>query len=155
MNTLKTILYMGSTHGLFTVYVPYLLAARTPSFDVGVFRHLAFPFWILGALVIIQCSADMIRRGRGTPAFVDPPKQLVIAGWYRYVRNPIYLGALVVHLGFIVWFGSLVATLYACLFFTAYHSLIVVVEEPILRKNFGEAYEAYCRAVPRWVPRLR
>jgi protein-S-isoprenylcysteine O-methyltransferase Ste14 len=155
MNTLKTILYMGSTHGLFTLYIPYLLASRTSSFDFGVFRHLAFPFWFLGALVIIQCSADMIRRGRGTPAFVDPPKQLVIAGWYRYVRNPIYFAALVVQLGFILWFGSMLATLYAFLFFLAFHFLIVVVEEPILQRNFGAAYEEYCRKVPRWVPRLK
>jgi protein-S-isoprenylcysteine O-methyltransferase Ste14 len=155
MNTLKTILYMGSTHGLFTLYIPYLLASRTSSFDFGVFRHLAFPFWILGALVIIQCSADMIRRGRGTPAHLDPPRELVVVGLYRYVRNPIYLGAMLFQVGFILWFGSALGIAYALLFFLAFNFLILIVEEPILRNQFGAAYEEYCRRVPRWIPKLR
>ena len=155
MNTLKTILYMGFMHGVFTVYLPYQLSARSQMFDLGIFRYLAFPLWILGALIIVQCSMDIIRRGRGTPAHLDPPKELVIAGWYRYVRNPIYLGALMVQFGLILWFGSTLAMVYAFLFFLAFHVLIIFVEEPILRNQFGAAYEEYCRSVPRWIPKVR
>jgi len=155
MNTLKTLVYMGATHGFFTFYFPYQLASRTPSFDVGNFRYLAFLFWIVGIEVIVQCSIDIIRRGRGTPAYLDPPKQLVIAGLYRRVRNPIYLGALIVQFGFILWFGSAWAILYAFLYFLGFHFLIVVIEEPILRRNFGAAYEEYCRNVPRWMPKIK
>jgi len=155
MNTIKTILYMGFMHGLFTLYIPYQLASRDTSFvNFGIFRYLAFPLWILGALIIIQCCIDIIRRGRGTPAFVDPPKELVIAGLYRYVRNPIYFGALLVQAGYILWFGSGLAILYACMFFLAFHFLIIIIEEPILRNTFGDAYEEYCKTVPRWIPRL-
>ena len=75
MNALKTILYMGCMHGFITFYIPYQLASHDLSFfNPGVFRYLAFPFWIPGAWIIFQCSVDIIRRGRGTPAFVDPPK---------------------------------------------------------------------------------
>ncbi len=155
MNTLKTLVYMGVMHGFFTFYFPYQLASRTPSFDFGNFRYLAFLFWIVGIEIIVQCSIDIIRRGRGTPAHLDPPKELLMRGWYRRVRNPIYLGALMVQFGFILWFGSILAILYTVFFFLAFHLLIVAIEEPILRKNFGAAYEEYCRSVPRWVPKLR
>jgi len=156
MNTLKTILYMGFMHGLFTLYIPYQLASRDASFiDFGIFRYLAFALWILGALIIIQCCVDIIRRGRGTPAFVDPPKELVVAGLYRYVRNPIYLGASLIHVGTILWFASALMISYTFLFIFAFHILIVLFEEPVLRHTFGAAYEAYCRRVPRWVPKLR
>lgn len=156
MNTIKTILYMGFMHGLFTVYLPLQLASRDkPLANFGLLAYLAFPFWILGVLIIVQCCADIIRRGRGTPAFVDPPKELVVAGLYRYVRNPIYVGAMLFQVGFILWFGSALAIVYALLFFLGFNVLILIVEEPILRNQFGAAYEEYCRRVPRWVPKLR
>lgn len=155
MNTLKTILYMGVTHGLFTFFLPYQLASRTARFELWVLHYLAIPFWFIGIAIIVRCSVDFIRRGRGTPAHFDPPSQLVIAGLYRHVRNPIYLGALMVQFGYILWFGSAIAVLYTSMFFLAYHFLIVVLEEPILRKTFGDAYAEYCRTVPRWVPRLK
>lgn len=146
---------MGFMHGLFTLYIPYQLASRdTPFVNFGLLAYPAFPFWILGALIIIRCCADIIRRGRGTPAFVDPPKELVVAGLYHYVRNPIYVGALIIQLGFIFWFGSMLSILYTVFFFLGFNFLILVIEEPILRKNFGAAYEEYCRNVPRWIPKF-
>jgi protein-S-isoprenylcysteine O-methyltransferase Ste14 len=156
MNTLKTILYMGITHGIFTFYLPYRLAlSDKPLFDPGIVRSLAFPLWLIGTLVIIWCSVDMVRRGRGTPAHFDPPKMLVINGLYRYVRNPIYLGALLVQLGYIVWFGSGIMISYFLFFVLAYHILIMLVEEPILRNQFGAAYDEYSKNVPRWIPQMR
>ena len=133
MITLKTILYMGSTHGFFTFYLPYQLAlVDAPIFELGIFRYLAFPLWIIGTLIIIWCSIDIIRRGRGTPAHFDPPKQLVIRGPYRYVRNPIYLGTLLVQMGYILSFGSGLLIFYFLFFILAYHILIIFVEEPLL-----------------------
>ena len=155
MNTLKTILYMGSTHGLFTFYLPYQLSLiYNSSFDFGILHYLAFPLWIIGTLVILWCTAEIIRRGRGTPAHFDPPRTLMMNGLYRYVRNPIYLGALFVQLGYIVWFGSGIMISYFLFFAFAYHILIMFVEEPILRNQFGTAYDEYSRNVPRWIPRL-
>lgn len=156
MNTLKTILYMGVMHGFFTVYLPVQLASHDRSFaDFAWFKYFAVLFWLLGAWIIVHCSAEIIRRGRGTPAHLDPPKQLLIAGIYRHVRNPIYLGALIVQVGYIFWFGSALAILYAFLFFIAFHILIIVVEEPILRNTFGADYEDYQKRVPRWVPKVK
>lgn len=155
MNTIKTIFYMGIMHGFFTFYFPYQLAlVDHPIFELGIFRYLALPLWVIGTFIIIWCSIDIIRRGRGTPAHLDPPKELVITGLYRYVRNPIYLGALLVQLGYILWFGSGMMISYFLFFVLAYHILIVFIEEPILRNTFGAAYTEYSKHVPRWIPRL-
>ena len=156
MNALKTILYMGSMHGYFTFYLPYRLAlTNNPLFDLSTFRYLACPLWIIGTVAIVWCSIDMILRGRGTPAHFNPPKQLVSIGLYRYVRNPIYLGALLIQLGYVIWFGSIVMISYFLFFVLAYHILIVLVEEPILKNAFGAAYDEYSKHVPRWIPRLQ
>jgi protein-S-isoprenylcysteine O-methyltransferase Ste14 len=156
MNALKTILYMGGMHGLFTFYIPYLLVKKDlHAFDLGVFSYLAIPLWIMGALIIVWCSVDMVRKGRGTPAHLDPPKQLIINGLYRYVRNPIYLGALMFQFGYVLWFGSGLMIVYFLFFVLAYQILIVLIEEPILRHMFGERYQDYCRQVPRWIPNLK
>jgi protein-S-isoprenylcysteine O-methyltransferase Ste14 len=119
------------------------------------FSYLAIPLWITGTIIIIWCSVDMVQKGRGTPAHLDPPRKLIINGLYRYVRNPIYLGALLVQLGYILWSGSGLMIVYFLLFTLAYQILIVLIEEPILRHMFGEEYQAYCRQVPRWNPKLR
>jgi protein-S-isoprenylcysteine O-methyltransferase Ste14 len=155
MNALKTILYMGSLHGFFTFYIPYLIVKIDARyFDPGIFSYFAIPFWIVGTLIIVGCSVDMVRKGRGTPAHVDPPRKLIVNGLYRYVRNPIYVGALLAQLGFIFWSGSGLMIVYFLLFALAYQVLIVLIEEPILRHMFGEEYLAYCRRVPRWIPKL-
>ena len=156
MNTIKTIVYMGIMHGFFTFYFPFQLALfDIRLFDFGIFRYVAFPLWCLGTLVIIWCSVDMIYKGRGTPAHYDPPKILIINGLYRYVRNPIYVGSLLVQLGYILWFGSGILILYFLLCVLAYQILIVFIEEPILRNKFGTIYDEYRKQVPRWLPRLR
>ena len=129
MNIFKTLLYMGSMHGFFTYYFPYQLAlVDVPFFNIGYLRPLAFLFWITGTLVIIWCSMDFIRKGRGTPAHVDPPKELVVDGLYRHVRNPIYAGALLVQLGYVLWFVARIAIIYFLLFFLAFHILVVFIE---------------------------
>jgi protein-S-isoprenylcysteine O-methyltransferase Ste14 len=154
MNTIKTLVYMGVMHGLFTVYLPWRLAVWDgPKFDAGPLRFLAVPLWAAGTLVILWCSAEVIRRGRGTPAHLDPPRQLVVTGPYRHVRNPIYGAAMLVQFGYILWFGSGVVIAYAMAFLLAFHILIVLIEEPILRQTFGAAYDEYCKFVPRWIPR--
>jgi protein-S-isoprenylcysteine O-methyltransferase Ste14 len=155
MNTLKTILYIGSLHGFFTFYVPFWLATRSPSlFDLGILRYAAFPLWIFGAWIIIHSCRDMIRRGRGTPAHLDPPKEFVTTGFYRHIRNPIYLGALLVLVGHILWSGSALVILYFLCYVIAFHILITVFEEPALRNRFGAPYEEYLKQVPRWIPRF-
>jgi protein-S-isoprenylcysteine O-methyltransferase Ste14 len=85
-----------------------------------------------------------------------PPQRLVVVGFYRYVRNPMYVGFFVGLLSLWVVFGrasqsalivALVAVVGVALFVRLY-------EEPTLRMKFGADYDEYCRNVPRWVPRM-
>lgn len=156
MKTLKTFLYMGSLHGFFTFYAPFELARWGASlFDAGIVRLLAAPLWAWGAWIIIRCCVDMVRRGGGTPAHMDPPTELLITGLYLHVRNPIYLGALLALLGHIIWSGSAWVLAYFTCYIIAFHILIVFFEEPVLRNRFGRAYEQYLLDVPRWIPRWK
>jgi protein-S-isoprenylcysteine O-methyltransferase Ste14 len=156
MNTLKTVLYMGVMHGFFTYFIPYRLSSvDVPVVDLGPVRFTAIFFWLAGTFMIIWPSADFVRKGQGTPAHADPPRELVTSGPYRYVRNPIYLGAILVQIGYLAWFGSRIMIVYLLLFLLAYQTLIVLIEEPILRNTFGRVYQEYCQRVPRWIPRFR
>lgn len=155
MNSVKTLVYMGVMHGLFTFYIPWRLASVDPwAVDTGLFQYLAFPLWATGIWVILHASIDIVRQGRGTPAHLDPPQSLIVSGFYRRVRNPIYLAALLIQLGTLVWFGSKLLILYLLCFLLAFHVLIVFIEEPILQNKFGVPYEEYRRQVPRWLPRF-
>lgn len=112
---------------------------------------------VLGFSVALRCIWDFGRTGRGTPAPLAPPQRLVVVGFYRYVRNPMYVGFFAGWMGLWVVFGKANgAALVGVLFAIATVLLFVkFYEEPTLRKMFGADYEEYCRNVPRWIPRLR
>ncbi|MEW6280956.1 MAG: isoprenylcysteine carboxylmethyltransferase family protein [Candidatus Eremiobacterota bacterium] len=94
------------------------------------------------------------RTGGGTLAPWDPPTRLVVAGPYRYVRNPMITGVVLVLLGEVVAFGSWRLLVWCLTFAGGNLAWIPLVEEPPLRARFGESYAEYCRHVPRWIPRL-
>jgi protein-S-isoprenylcysteine O-methyltransferase Ste14 len=75
-----------------------------------------------------------------------------VTSLYRYVRNPMYLGALLVLLGEAVFFRSMSGLLYALGWFALIHLVVQFYEEPYLRRRFGGDYECYTRAVDRWLP---
>jgi protein-S-isoprenylcysteine O-methyltransferase Ste14 len=82
---------------------------------------------------------------------------VVVVGFYRYVRNPMYVGFLAGWTGLWVVFGrsNLAAITVACLVVLGVHLFVLGYEEPTLRRMFGAEYEEYCRNVPRWLPRVR
>jgi protein-S-isoprenylcysteine O-methyltransferase Ste14 len=86
-----------------------------------------------------------------------PPENLVVVGFYRYVRNPMYLGFITGWIGLWIVFGqaNLVAVVIAFAVVLSVALFVVLYEEPVLRRKFGADYEQYCRNVPRWIPRLR
>ena len=107
-----------------------------------------------------RCAAlcwDFGWTGRGTPAPVIPPKRLVVVGFYRYVRNPMYVGFAAGWIGLWVVFGHAdpVAIAAAAAVALGVHLFVVLYEEPTLREKFGADYIDYCRNVGRWWPRLR
>ena len=108
---------------------------------------------VAGAVLYLACVRVFAVVGRGTPGPWDPPRRLVAIGPYRWVRNPIYLAALLIVLGESWLFLSLSLLRYAAAAAIFFHLLVVGYEEPRLRAQFGEQYEAYRRTVSRWIPR--
>jgi protein-S-isoprenylcysteine O-methyltransferase Ste14 len=107
-----------------------------------------------GGALALWCIFTFVFVGKGTPAPFDPPRRLVIRGAYRFVRNPMYLGAGLAVAGAALFFGSWPLLAYAVLFGLITHLFVIVYEEPALTRAFGEDYAAYRRRVRRWVPSL-
>jgi protein-S-isoprenylcysteine O-methyltransferase Ste14 len=107
-----------------------------------------------GAAVALWCVFIFALLGKGTPAPFDPPRRLVIRGPYKFVRNPMYLGAALALSGAALFYESMSLVGYAALFLLVTHLFVRLYEEPTLRRTFGEDYEAYCRRVRRWRPKL-
>jgi protein-S-isoprenylcysteine O-methyltransferase Ste14 len=107
-----------------------------------------------GGVVAASCIAAFIVRGEGTPAPFDPPRAFVASGPYRYVRNPMYVGAVCALLGAGLMVGSPAILLLAAAFWLLSHAFVVLYEEPTLQARFGDSYAAYRSRVPRWVPRV-
>jgi protein-S-isoprenylcysteine O-methyltransferase Ste14 len=136
--------------------VPALIAWRTGA------QVAAWPLAALGTaliaagLALIGWTVRLLARiGRGTLAPWDPTARLVIAGPYRHVRNPMISGVLAVILGEAALLGSLALLAWAAGVVAVNAVYLPLVEEPGLRRRFGEEYERYRAAVPRWLPRLR
>jgi protein-S-isoprenylcysteine O-methyltransferase Ste14 len=156
MTALKTILFMLLVPGLLLGAMPvWLVATDTALFSFGIFHWLAVPLWLVGTAIMLWCAWDFTVRGRGTPAPIDPPKELVVSGLYRYVRNPIYVGGILLLLGYVFWYPTRGILACPLIFFLGAHLFVMLYEEPHLRKTFGAAYEEYCTSVPRWIPKGR
>ena len=106
----------------------------------------------IGAAVLAACIWEFARRGRGTLSPVDPPRQLVVQGLYRYVRNPMYVGVSSILLGEALLTRSLALLAYWAVFFTLANLFVILYEEPALRLQFGDSYVRYTQAVGRWLP---
>jgi len=104
--------------------------------------------------MLIECFARFALKGLGTPAPIAPTKHLVVSGLYRFVRNPMYVAVLGLVLGQTLLFQSAALLAYAIVLWLGFHTFVFFYEEPTLRRTFGDEYEAYCKAVPRWLPRL-
>ena len=92
--------------------------------------------------------------GKGTPVPWAPPKKLVLVGPYRFVRNPMMLGVLMVVLGEALIISSTAIGVWFAVLVVAMNVFIIFFEEPGLKKRFGDDYVEYTRHVGRWIPRL-
>lgn len=153
MLTFKSVFFALLIPGTVTVVIPYLLIGRRLSFSHwGPLQYAGLLPMALGVAILFVCIRDFAVLGRGTLAPIDPPKQLVVQGLYRYVRNPMYVGGLVLLLSEALVFQSTAILAWAAVWFLAINGVVVFYEEPALRRTFGESYERYRSAVGRWVP---
>lgn len=154
---LRTIVWSLAFAGTVIVYVPwaYFGAWRAPIEPAAPRTWLALLALASGTALVVACIVEFARHGRGTPAPMDAPRELVVHGPYRYVRNPMYLGATLALLGQLALAPSRGFALYIAVWFAAISLVVVVYEEPTLRARFGESYSRYTTHVRRWIPRRR
>lgn len=155
MTALTSLLFLIAAPGTVAGYIPLALLTHGPRVETGIAAYLAFPLWMTGGLILLWSFWNFLREGRGTPAPIDPPKELVAVGFYRYVRNPMYVGVLAANLGHFLWLGYWNLLIYSGIVFVIFNAFVTYYEEPTLKKKFGAAYEDYLREVPRWLPRWR
>src|SRR4029434_8945949 len=105
---LETIAFTLIVPGTVTVLLPRLILgdAKPDTLSWSTTQLAALVPLALGAAIYLRCLWEFAARGRGIPAPIDHPKQLVVTGLYRYVRNPMYVGVLLVLLGEALFFRS-------------------------------------------------
>jgi len=155
--TVASLIVGAAFFALWFWLLPPWLGFRVDMSRVAQWRWIAALASVLGFTVALRCVWDFGRTGRGTPAPIAPPKRLVVVGFYRYVRNPMYLGFFVGWIGLWVVFGraSLPVIAGAAAVVLGVVLFVHFYEEPTLRKMFGSEYQEYCRNVRGWLPRLR
>ena len=106
----------------------------------------------IGAALVLASIATFVVRGRGTPAPFDAPRMFVASGPYRWVRNPMYIGAFLLLAGYALYARSVGVLMVALALLVAAHLFALLYEEPTLKRRFGASYEAYASRTRRWLP---
>jgi protein-S-isoprenylcysteine O-methyltransferase Ste14 len=150
---LKTAVFTVVVPGLVAVYAPYRILKGFPPLQNGLLTWLGGVIIVFGALVYLRCAWDFAVAGRGTPAIFDPPRNLVVRGMHRYVRNPMYVGVLSLIAGEAMLFHAKSLAIYAGLVWIFFHLFVLLYEEPTLERKFGDSYLKYKGSVGRWLPR--
>jgi protein-S-isoprenylcysteine O-methyltransferase Ste14 len=127
---------------------------QPPFFGAEPVRWLGVLLIALAAPVLLESFARFALEGMGTPAPVLPTRHLVVKGFYRYMRNPMYVAVLSIIVGQALLLGSGYLLVYAVVVWAGFLGFVLSYEEPKLRKTYGAEYEAYCARVRRWVPRI-
>ena len=154
---IRTLVYATLFIGFLLLYLPARLLNATGIHRPANFATLEFAglfLGTLGALLALWCVTAFIAIGKGTPAPFDPPRRLVVRGPYRFLRNPMYLGAALALAGAALVYHSLALLAYAVAFLLCFHFFVVFYEEPHLRRTFGSDYSTYCARIHRWWPSL-
>ena len=149
---LRNLVFTVVVPGSGAVVIPWWILTRSGETPAPV-ASPAVTVIAAGAALYFWCLWVFATVGRGTPGPWDAPQRVVEVGPYRWVRNPIYVAALLVVVGEAWLFLSLPLLVYAGAMAIFCHLFVIAYEEPTLHRTFGETYAAYRRTVPRWIPR--
>ena len=156
-NYAKTLLQTAVMWTIFLVVGPILVAQLEGRLGLPTFTGnvgVGVVLFILGGSLGLRSGYVMTRVGEGTPLPMDTARNLVIAGPYRRVRNPMAVAGTVQSMAVGVALGS--PAVFAATAFSAmlWNYAVRPTEEADLLERFGEPFERYTRNVPCWIPRL-
>ena len=147
-NLFFTVLQPGIVAGL----IPYWILRDNKTFDspLQFYQYLGILLFLIGLVIMFHCIIRFAVEGRGTLSPADPTKKLVIKGLYKFSRNPMYVGVMMILIGEATFFQSNNLWVYLLFIFLAFNLFVLLFEEPRLLKDFGEDYRKYCQEVRRW-----
>jgi protein-S-isoprenylcysteine O-methyltransferase Ste14 len=154
---LGSLLFLIVAPGTLAGWIPFWLTnwrVDPPFLGLSILPFVGAVLALAGTASLVESFARFAFVGRGTPAPVAPPSQLVVSGQYRYVRNPIYVAVVAIVLGQSLILGSGVLLRYAGVLLVFFHLWVVLYEEQELSARFGQSYAEYRNSVRRWWPRV-
>ena len=156
MLALRSLLWTMLLPGLVAGYIPWRFygLARVQLDVTDPLDLLGLLLLVAGAALLATCIWEFATRGRGTLSPVDPPKELVVQGLYRYVRNPMYVAVTALIAGQGLLFGSVTVLEYGAILWAGFFLFVVAYEEPALGEQFADEYKRYRANVRRWLPRI-
>ncbi len=143
-------------------YIPYWLRSQYPQeLELGTFKYLGWLFILFGVLLYGWSALTFLLKGDGTPAIWftkhlkflvgEEPRKIVTQGLYRFSRNPMYVGVLSFVVGEAFLLESRVLLTYSLIVSAVFYLTVVLVEEPHLKKKYGQEYVDYLQSTPRWL----
>jgi protein-S-isoprenylcysteine O-methyltransferase Ste14 len=153
VTSLAWFVLVGGTFGCLLPYSWNDWHFRQPLPYWGIARAAGALLICAGLVPVVGSFIGFFKAG-GTPVPAAAPPRLVVTGFYRYVRNPIYVGFLIILIGQALLFGSRGLVEYTAVAWCVGAAAVRFYEEPVLTRKFGAEYRAYLRAVPAWIPRL-
>ena len=108
----------------------------------------------IGVVLYVWCLVFHYRSYRTSVRVGFTPPHLVIAGPYRFSRNPMYVTGLIAWLGWVIFYGSPVVFVGLVLLWVIFTFRVIPYEERQLEGLFGDEYLEYKRSVPRWIGRF-
>ena len=150
-NLFFTVLQPGLVAGLIPLWIVSGKVKWLPLKMSGINHYAGFILFTVGVGILFSCIISFAMKGRGTLSPADPTKKLVVDGLYRFSRNPMYAGVLMILIGEPVYFQSVYLSFYLSVIFLAFSVFIRLHEEPRLLRDFGLEYQLYCKKVRRWI----
>ncbi|MFC3624896.1 methyltransferase family protein [Vogesella amnigena] len=138
--------------GLLCALLMYGLHGWLPQAVMPLPAALAWPLVALGLLLDGSAVLSFLRlRTTVNPLRPQNSSALVVSGFYRISRNPMYLGMLCLLLAWALWLGNWLSVLGPLLFVLWISRFQIAPEERALAAHFGDGYRAYCQRVRRWL----
>ena len=150
-NLFFTIVQPGIVAGL----VPFMLVRDRLSevllSPLKFYQLVALLLIAIGLIILLFSVFDFGRYGEGTLSPLDPTKKLVVRGFYRLSRNPMYLAVMLILLGETIFVQSITLGIYMVFVAIAFFIFVIFFEEPRLQRKFGIEYSDYRKRVRRWL----
>jgi protein-S-isoprenylcysteine O-methyltransferase Ste14 len=154
-NLFKTLVFTAVAPGTVVFLLPFfMMGSHVRAFSLEDWHPLGLLLIVMGLVLYFSSAWHFAVTGEGTPAPIDPPKKFVAKGFYRWTRNPMYIGGFLILAGEALLYYFWPLFIYLLAISIVVNLFVLYYEEPTLRKKFGRAYERYCKEVPRWIPKF-